>query len=63
MIMSLWANPDDDHGEDPGVDEVLDPVADCVDGEEASLEVGVEVPTQVYDLLKVLQPRQAESSC
>ncbi len=33
MILSLWANPDDGHGEDPGVDEVLDPVADGVDGE------------------------------
>ncbi len=42
----LRANPDDDHSEDPGVDEVLDPVADGVDGEEASLEIGVDVPTQ-----------------
>jgi hypothetical protein len=30
----LWANPDDDHGEAPGVDEVLDPVADDVNGED-----------------------------
>ncbi len=44
----LRANPDDDHGEDPGVDEVLDPVADGVDGKEASLEVGVEVPTHSF---------------
>ncbi len=55
----LWANPDDDHGEDPGVDEVLDPVADGVDGEEASLEVGVEVPTHSF---RVAQSLAAQTS-
>ncbi len=30
----LRANPDDDHGEDPGVDKFLHPVADGVDGED-----------------------------
>ena len=33
-----------DHGEHPGVDEVLHPVADGVDGVEAGLEAGVDVP-------------------
>ena len=38
---------DNDHGKDPGVDEVLDSVADRVDGVEPSLEVGVNVPNNL----------------
>ena len=42
---------DNDHGKDPGVDEVLDSVADRVDGVKPSLEVGVNVPNNLVILL------------
>ena len=35
--------PDHDHGEHPGVDQVLHPVADCVDGVEAGVGGGAGV--------------------
>ena len=50
---------DNDHGKDPGVDEVLDSVADRVDGVKPSLEVGVNVPNNLIILLynKSRRPR------
>lgn len=46
----LLALPDDDHGEDARVDEVLDAVGDGVDGEGAGVEGGVQVLLGGLDL-------------
>ena len=47
--MSLCTNLHYDHGEDPGVDEVLDPVADGVDGVEAAVLGGAGVGLVLTD--------------
>jgi hypothetical protein len=42
-VVSRYTNPDNDHCEDPGVHQILDPVADCVDRVQTPLKVGVEI--------------------